>query len=269
MTLWEKLPLWGVVLLAAASLGCNKLKARDQLNKGVMSFRNSQFQDAVEHFKKSVQLDPTYLNARLYLATAYFQQYIPGGQSAANLQVAQDAIQTYQQVLNMDPNNETALGSIAELYYNMKNFDKAKAYQRKLMQLEPNNPQPYYWIGVIDWAIAYQNDGEMRKTLKLNIPKPDGSLPPLPPKASAQLADQNGALVNEGIDALQKAIALKPDDFNTMVYINLLYRQKADIDTEKATHKQDLATADNWEQKAMNLRKSPSATPATSGSSSQ
>ncbi len=69
--------LGALLLLLPFSSGCKKLRARDQLNKGVGAFRNAQFQAAIMHFKEAVGLDPTLLNARLYLATAYFNQYIP------------------------------------------------------------------------------------------------------------------------------------------------------------------------------------------------
>ena len=73
-----------VIILATAVLAllgasCSKLKSRDQLNQGVQAFRNAQYPDAVEHFKKAVELDPNYATARLYLATSYMQQYIGSG----------------------------------------------------------------------------------------------------------------------------------------------------------------------------------------------
>jgi tetratricopeptide (TPR) repeat protein len=64
----------GLALLSA--VGCEKLRARDQINKGVQSYKNAKYEEAIEHFKNAVQLDPSLLNARLYLATAYMQQYI-------------------------------------------------------------------------------------------------------------------------------------------------------------------------------------------------
>ena len=54
-------------------VGCGKLRARDQLNKGVQSFKNAKYEEAIEHFKNAVSLDPSLLTARLYLGTAYMQ----------------------------------------------------------------------------------------------------------------------------------------------------------------------------------------------------
>ena len=73
-----------LLILAAWASGCNKLKARDLLNKGVNAFKNGQYDESVEDFKRSAELDPNLIVARLYLATAYANQYIPGAPSVQN-----------------------------------------------------------------------------------------------------------------------------------------------------------------------------------------
>jgi len=255
----SKFAVLGVVLLLLPfTSGCRKLRARDQLNKGVAAFRNAQFQAAIMHFKEAVGLDPSLVNARLYLATAYNNQYIPGGESPENVKIAQQAIDAYGDVLKSDPNNANAIASVAQIYYNMRKFDKAKEYQRHWLEVEPNNPVPYYWIGVLDWAICFPRTQQTRKDLKIEFPKDPkdpGSLPPFPEKARAQLAEQNDPLVKEGIEVLEKANALKPNNFDTMVYLNLLYRQKADLDPSPAERQADLKTAEDWTNKAIALRK--------------
>jgi tetratricopeptide (TPR) repeat protein len=254
-------PLGGLLLLLAITSGCSRLRARDQLNKGVAAYRNAQFQAAIMHFKEAVALDPSLLNARLYLATAYRQQYIPGGESPENVKIAHQAIDAFQEVLKMDPNNATAIASIAQTYYDMKDFDKAKEYQRRWVQIEPNNPVPYYWIGVLDWAICFPRTQQVRKDLKIEFPKdpkdPD-TLPPIPEKARAQLEEQNGPLVKEGVDVLEKAIQLKPNDFDTMAYLNLMYRQKADLEPTASERQADLKQAESWVTKALALKKAGS-----------
>ena len=269
MRRYKLAPLSAVLMLAVVAGGCatfKALKARDQLNKGVDSFRNAKFQAAIEHFKSAVQLDPGLINARLYLATAYAQMYVPNGDSPENIKTGQQAIDAFQDVLNLDPKNTTAMASIGQIYYNMHKFDEAKEFQRKRLEYEPNNPEPYYWIGVIDWAQAFQADGTIRKNLNLMTPDKHGNLPPLPEKDRAKLEDQNGKLIDEGIDALNKAVNLKPNDANSMAYLNLLYRQKADIEKSAADRQADLKSAEDWLQKSMDARKATPPQPASSGS---
>ncbi len=265
MKLYKLAPLCGVLLLALAASGCNRLKARDHLNKGVQSYRNAQFQQAIEHFQDAVKLDPTLLNARLYLATAYAQQYVPGGESADNLKTAQLAINAFQDVLKMDDGktsaSTTALASIAQIYYNMKKFDEAKEFNQRRIKLEPNNPEPYYWIGVLDWAIAFPRAQQVRKDNNIDMPKdpahPD-VLPVIPKKLRVGLAEQNGPLIDEGLKALHKAVELKPNDADSMVYLNLMYRQKAEIDSDE-DRPADYKLAEEWVNKALAARKAGTA----------
>jgi tetratricopeptide (TPR) repeat protein len=198
------------------------------------------------------------LNAKLYLATAWAQQYIPGGESPENVKIAQNAVVAFEDVLKVDPNNSTAIASVAQIYYNMRQFEKAKDYQQHWMQVEPTNPVPYYWIGVLDWAICFPRTQQVRKDLKIEFPKDPkdpGSLPPIPEKARAQLEQQNGALVKEGVEVLEKAIQLKPNDFDTMAYLNLMYRQKADLEADPKDRQSDLKTAEDWVNKAVAVKK--------------
>jgi tetratricopeptide (TPR) repeat protein len=257
-----------VLLLAVITSGCDKLKARDQLNKGVTNYRNAQFQPAIMNFKKAVALDPSLLNARLYLATAYAQQYVPGGDSPDNTKIAQQAIDAFEDVLKMDPGNGTAIASIAQIYYNEKKFDKAKEFQQKRIQLEPTNPEPYYWIGVLDWATCFPRAQQVRKDHNIEFPKdpahPD-VLPVIPDKFRQELASDNGPLVEEGIKALNKAIELHPNDFDTMAYLNLMYRQKAEIDPDNESRQADTKAAEEWVEKAVAVKKAAAASSTTTG----
>lgn len=264
-------PFLGVLLLALFACGCDRLKARDHLNKGVQDYRSAQFQPAIMHFKEAVRLDPSLLNARLYLATAYAQQYVPGGDSEDNVKIAQQAIDAFQDVLKMDPRNTTAIASIAQIYYNMKKFDLAKQYNQDRIKLEPNNPEPYYWIGVLDWGICFPRAQTLRKDHNLDMAKDaahPNQLPVIPEKLRKDLAEQNGPLVEEGLSALKKAIELKPNDADSMVYLNLMYRQKAEIDSDDATRTADLKQAETWVDKALAARKAGTASGSSESASS-
>jgi hypothetical protein len=43
-----------VAAISMAATGCQKLKARDNLNKGVQAYKNAQYPQAVEFFKTAV-----------------------------------------------------------------------------------------------------------------------------------------------------------------------------------------------------------------------
>src|SRR6201984_2173877 len=97
------LTLAAVTLALFSSVGCDKLRARDQLNKGVKAYKDNHYEQAIDHFQQAVQLDPALINARMYLATAFVSQYIPGVDSPDNLRTAQQAIDEYQKVIDSNP----------------------------------------------------------------------------------------------------------------------------------------------------------------------
>src|SRR6185295_12089388 len=88
-----------VALLALSSVSCAKLQARDSLIKGQQAFKNQHYNDAVDLFRKAMDLDPSLTVAELYLATAYSQQFIPGALSAENQKMADMAIKTFENIL--------------------------------------------------------------------------------------------------------------------------------------------------------------------------
>jgi len=226
-----------LAVVAAAGSGCNKLKARDLLNKGVANFKNGQYDVAVEDFKEAKDLDPSLLNARLYLATAYASQYIPGAPSEENMQRGNAAINEFKGVLEKDPNNLSAIDGIGSILFQMsgqpfnpQKFQESKTYHQKHIDLKPTDPEPYYWIGVIDWTLAFRGNAEMRTEYnKDHINKQIKESDALPATVRTQFVSKYGQLVDEGIASLQKAIQLRPDYDDAMAYLNLLYRRKADM----------------------------------------
>src|SRR5271157_2555358 len=100
------LTILAVLLALLSAVGCDKLRARDQLNKGVESYKNSHYEQAIDHFQQAVRLDPSLINARMYLATAYVSQYIPGVDSPDNLATAQQAIDQYTKVIDANPSRD-------------------------------------------------------------------------------------------------------------------------------------------------------------------
>jgi tetratricopeptide (TPR) repeat protein len=253
------LTLAAAVLALLSSVGCSKLRARDQLNKGVTAYKNAKYEEAIDHFQQATALDPSLINAKMYLATAFAQQYIPGADTPDNNKMAEQAIQQYQAVLDMNPARDqkvNAAKGIAYLYLNMKKFDDAKKYYRMAADIDPNDPEPYYSVGVIDWTAAYQPRMEERAKLGL---KPDENLNPKnkdQKKVCEELKTKNDPLITEGIDSLNKAIQLRPDYDDAMAYLNLMYREKADVECDDlAARQEDLKTADNWVDKTLATKK--------------
>jgi len=230
-----KLMLAFLAILALSATGCAKLQARDNLNKGVRAFREAHYENAVKFFQQAVQLDPELTTAEIYLATAYAQQYVPGGRGEDNDKNAQMAIQTFEKVLQRDPNNINAVAGLASIYYNLGQNDtaqiqKSREYYMKYAQLDSMNPVPFYTIAVLDWLVVYDKNNTAPKEEQLKT-------------------------IDEGLEYIDKALALNPDYDDAMSYKNLLYRQKADRAVNEDEKKKLTELADEWFNKSMETRK--------------
>ena len=261
------LALLALVFLAGCGV-ISKLRARDELNKGVRAYKGAQFETSIEHFKRAIELDPDLLNARIYLAIAYASQFVPGSPSEENKELARKAIEEFERVLEKDPNNLVALGYIASLYYGLgggektldgirANFDKSKEFRRKLIEIDAQNPEHYYSIGVLDWALCHRANEETR--LANRVSRPDE---PLPARVRKELAEKNGPLVEEGIQMLEKAIEINPKYVDAIAYLNLIYRQRADIAETPQEREHYLDLADQMFDRQKRIREEAQGAPA-------
>jgi len=263
--------LAALLILVAGFSGCSKLKARDLLNKGVAAYKNGLYDAAIEDFQKAKELDPGLMNARLYLATAYASQYIPGAPSEQNVRLGTAAVNEFKEVLQIDHDNVSAIDGIGSILFQMagtpydpKKFEESKSYHQRHIELKPTDPEPYYWIGVIDWTLAFRANGELRAAYnKNNIRKQVRDDDPLPPPVRAVYVEKYGSLVDEGVADLQKAIQLRPDYDDAMAYLNLLYRRKADM-VESADERASLKKqADDLIDKVKEIKQKRAEQPAT------
>ncbi len=250
-----------VALLALATTGCEKLKARDNLNRGVQAYKSAQYTQAVEMFEKAVQLDPNFPTARLYLAMAYYMQYIPGAESPENQQMADHALEQFQKVLTQEPKNDVATQSIASIYFNEKKWDDAEQWYKKATEINPKNKEGFYTLGVIAWTRWYKPWAEARAKLGM---KPEDPGPIKDKKVREELKTQYVPVINAGLDNLQKALEVDKEYEDAMAYVNLLIRERADLDDSVDEYKKDVETADNWVQKVMQTKKVKAARKPTS-----
>ncbi len=245
MNRWKKKhsTLLAVLLFAVTAMGCTmieRLQARDHLNKGVAAFTAKRHKEAVDHFKTAIELDPLLTDAVVYLATAYRAQYIPGLETMDNLAMARRSIGTFEKVLESDPTNSTCLASIAGIFSQLGDYDKAKRWYNRRVELEPNNPDPLYGIGTINWQLAYDETGAKGENIE-NL-------------SEEKIAEIN-QLVEEAIVDLTKALEIKPGYHEAMQYLNLLYREKAKLNEDPEEKRKWELEADKLALKALGLKR--------------
>ena len=238
------------------------IDSRGWINKGVQEFKSARYQDAVESFQKAVDLDPGNVSARLYLGTAWMSQYIPGAGSPENMDIAAKAEVEFSRVLQTDPNNTTALASLASLMYQqaqgmpgleqkLRKLDESASWYDKLIAADPQNKEAYYSLGVIDWVKWYPGWMHVRADLGMRPEQPG----PLPEAARRELKAQYSSLIEHGISSLEKALQLDPQYSDAMAYMNLLIRERADLADSPEQYRSETELADQWVQKALDAKK--------------
>jgi tetratricopeptide (TPR) repeat protein len=114
--------------------------------------------------------------------------------------------------------------------YDPAKFEESKSYHKKHIEIKPDDPEPYYWIGVIDWAMANRVNLELRAQYnKDHLTKQVKETEPLPAAVRPEYVSKVAPLVEEGITSLEKAIQIRPDYEDAMAYLSLLLRRKADM----------------------------------------
>lgn len=245
--------------LALTAAGCKKLEARDQLNRGVSAFKAAQFNEAIGHFQQAIQLDPTLTNAKLYLATAYQSQFVPGSPAPDNMALANDALNEYKTILQENPDNANAVAGIARLNYDMGNLEDARKYYDMTLKLSPMDPTAYYTIGAIDYQET--NPGILLQRQAQGLTDRDAPLvgkktSRKDKEACQKLAEEDLPKLDAGIAQLKKALELRPGYADAMTYVNLLYRLKADLTCGNETERQaNLDIANNYVSQAIATRK--------------
>lgn len=254
MNFYTRVPAAASVAVVLGLLtGCAQLKARDQINKGVQSFKNAQYEQAISHFQEAKQLDPKLEQADLYLGTAYSYMVVPNATDDANLKTANNAITIFKTYLDKHPGDKTSLQQLASIYRNIKQPIPAKQYEMQVIQADPKDAEAHYTIGAVNFVESYNNAVKIlgEDGLKDNG---DGN-PKMSKGACAKIKAANTELVNEGIGHLDQAIQLKTDYDDAMQYDNLMYRRKADVDCgDAAAVKADLAKADDYVKQSMGAR---------------
>jgi len=261
------------IFIALTGAGCAKLKARDHLNQGVNAFKSGNYSQAADEFNLAIASDPTFGTARLYLATAYEQQYVPGTDTDENKKFWNASMDEFQKVLQSNPapgDRLLATQSIANLYYQagnaakgpeqVDNMAKAEDWNKKVIELDPKNKEAYYTLGVIPWLDFLTPDREARNTLGMRPEDPN----PLKPDAKgktlkADLKAKFWQPLTDGIEDEKKALEIDPQYENAMSYMNLLIRYRADLEDTKEAYLADVKEADDWMGKALETQKAAAA----------
>jgi tetratricopeptide (TPR) repeat protein len=131
------------------------------------------------------------------------------------------------------PNDPVVFLQLAGFYNRQEEFEKTIAAFTQRSVLEPNNPEAFYTIANYYWDKAYR-DFRLKEADKKD-------------------------LVGKGLEAVDKALALKPDYMEALTYKGLLIRMQAVWEKDAAKQQAMIKEAVRLQDQAAELRKKKTA----------
>ncbi len=262
---------------AAGSAGCAKIELRLAMNRGVSFFKAHEYEKAVTSFREAIAIDPRYSEAYLDLGLTYMEVYEPGSTHEKDLEYAEGAIEAFKRYVELEPDSEKGkeylinictlsqrlpdaieffmrdyeknprdiegVRYMAALYHRAGDAEKAIEWYQKAADLDPTNPEAHYSVAVSCWGRSY-NAIDLSYERRMEI-------------------------VDLGLAEMEKALALRPEYYEAISYLSLLYREKAKYDISPAATVTWRQKADELLAKAMELRNKSLAAQAAAAAAAQ
>ena len=266
------------VVLTLVAAGCN-VNERIHLKDGNQFYVAKKYDKAIEQYQKILDKNPNHWEANYLTATAYLAMYHPGSEHPKDKEYAEKGLAAFEKTLSLEaPDNEARekaekyylafldstgntdkaiayleaqlakrpgevplINQIASLYQKKGDFTKALEYFEKRANLNPNDKEAWYTLGVNCWARSYHGGAMVSQ-------------------------EEREQVVDQGIKALDKALAIDPNYFDALSYINLIYREKAKALAAVGKNEeagQAYAKADEYQKRAIDIRKAQAGKPKT------
>jgi hypothetical protein len=231
-----------LAVLVVTSSGCgliNRIRAKNELNEAARTYREGHFDEAEQHSRRALALDPNNKTAPSFIARTIHAQYRPGVNTPENLAKANEAIQAYQQILQKDPKNDEAYKAIAYLYGATKEEDKLRSWisARAIdTSIEPEKrAEAYIVLASKDWDCSFKiTELPSNKVTTLN----EGNRASVSYKKPSDQKefDNAQACVKRGLEEIENSIKLDPNSESAWSYkTNLLLEAKKLAEMEGKT----------------------------------
>jgi predicted Zn-dependent protease len=261
LSMKKKLCLCAALILSLSSLACQKIEARIAIREANQAYEKEDYAKALSEYTRARKIDASFPDLDRLIGYSQIGLYIPEDKSPKNEQHADAAIAELTVYLKKKPDDRIArdalinmylnanrtsqaidyfrlylqthqgdleaVKSIATLYAKQGNFNESLNWYEKITLLDSSNPESFYIYGVVCYEKVAKN-------------------PPADPA-------EKMAIIQKGEAALMKAIQMKPDYFEALVYLNLLYRQQAITETDPAKQQQLMAEADKVRNQAVEI----------------
>jgi tetratricopeptide (TPR) repeat protein len=258
----KKLCLFVALSISVLTLaGCDKVNARIEIREANDAYAKEDYATALQRYERARQIDSSFPELDRMIAYSLIGMYVPEDKSPANVKNADaaivelrkylrkrpddniarealinlylnadrmtEAINYFREWLKTNPNDIDAVRSVATLYARQGNFQESLNWYEKITLLDSRNPEAFYTYGVVCYEKVAKN----------------------PPADMAERME----IIEKGKRALERAMALRAEYFEAMVYLQLLYRQQAPLETEPERQQELLAEADRIRNEAIGI----------------
>ena len=131
------LALLAVSLLACGVSADKGKEAQAWMDKGVAQFQKQAYDQAIESFRKAVELEPKSGVAYNFLGMAYRFKY----NQVRSQELKDQEIATFEKAIQADPSYWVALVNLGATYYYLGDKAKAAPLFRKALTLNPQHPE--------------------------------------------------------------------------------------------------------------------------------
>lgn len=250
----KKLCLIAALSLSLLSLvGCQKVQARVEIRNANDAYAKEDYATALEHYKKAREIDSqSFPDLDRMIGYSLIGLYVPEDKSPANVKNADAAIVELRKYLRKRPEDRIAREALINLYLNADRITEAINYFREWLKTHPADIEAVRSI-----ATLYAKQGDFNESLNwyekitlLDAKNPEAfytygvvcyeKIAKNPPQDVAERL----AIIERGKSALQRASNMRADYFEAMVYLSLLYRQQAPLESDPVKQQQLVAEAD-------------------------
>jgi hypothetical protein len=208
-----------LAFLVVSSSGCgviNRIRAKNQLNEAARAYREAHFEEAEQHARNALALDPNNKTAPLFIARIVHREYQPGVNNPANIAKARQAIAEYQKILEKDPKNEEAYKAVASLLGAIHEDQKQREWIEKRAH-DPNidpdkRAEAFVVLASKDWHCSNEiTDLPTNKITTIDPTKNKATLSYKKPKDEKDFQTAK-MCVAKGLEEIENAIKLDPNN---------------------------------------------------------
>jgi tetratricopeptide (TPR) repeat protein len=189
------------------------------------------FENAEKYFKMILDLEPNKPENWYSLGALYERFHDPD-----TMPLFDKAIEAYKKPIEFSPNDPAVYRQVAGLLNKYGRFEETMEWLAKARDVQPDNPEGYYTMATYYWDKVYRDP-------ELKIP-------------------QRREYIDLGMTQLDKALELKPEYVEALIYKGLMLREQSKIEPNARRQQALLDEAKQYQEKAIELKKQQDAAAA-------